>query len=117
MSEYIPLIQASDVPNGKSVRVQVDGHCYAVCNADGRFAVTDCVCPHAGGPLGDADVRDNAVICPVHYWPWNLDTGLTDDNMPDMRLKVYPCEVRDGTVYAAVSGNTPGADDAIDCRT
>lgn len=116
---YTSLIAADAVPVGKAVRVHAQDKCLVVCNDQGRFYVADCVCPHAGGPLGGADVSDGSVVCPVHYWPWNLETGLTDDNMPDLRLAVYPCEVRDGAVHADLSAQTPrtSGDYDLDCRS
>lgn len=119
MAEYTRLISAAEVPAGKAVRVQAAGRCLVVCNDSGSFHVADCVCPHVGGPLGGADVRDGHIVCPVHYWPWNLRTGLTDENMPDLRLTVYPCEVRDGDVYADTSCGPPPPPAApdLDCRS
>ncbi|MBI4579491.1 MAG: Rieske 2Fe-2S domain-containing protein [Planctomycetes bacterium] len=116
MCDLVPVIAADRVPVGKPVRVQVNDRCCIVCNDDGSFHVTDGVCPHAGGPLGEGEVRDGCVVCPVHYWPWDLKTGLTDENMPDFRLRVYPCELRDGTVYAAIPHEPPRTNYDLDCR-
>ncbi len=115
MPDYTPLIAASDVPTGKAVRVSVAGNCYVVCNDAGKYYVADCVCPHAGGPLGGADVCDGCVVCPVHHWPWDLTTGLTDPAFPQMRLPTYPCEVRSGTVFAVIAPHESRPD--LDCRS
>ncbi|HOA74348.1 MAG TPA: Rieske 2Fe-2S domain-containing protein [Phycisphaerae bacterium] len=117
MQNYQRLIAAADVPAGKAVRVQVDGRCFVVCNDAGKFYVTDCTCPHAGGPLGGADVRDGNIICPVHYWPWNLETGLTDESMPALRLRTYPCDLRDGHVFADISAASPRPGQDLDCHS
>lgn len=101
------LIDVKDVPAGKAVRVNVDGTCCVACNDNGSFHVADCICPHAGGPLDGADVADGCVTCPVHYWPWDLKTGLTDPNMPELRLKLYACEVRSGRLFANLSQPLP----------
>ncbi len=116
MDEFIPLIRSDEVPEGKSVRVRAGSRYVIVCNERGRYHVADCVCPHEGGPLADADVRDGCVVCPVHYWPWDLQTGLTDANMPELRLPIYPCEVRDDTVFAAIPSATPRPPFDLDCR-
>ncbi len=105
VSEFTRLIPAEEVPAGKAVRAEVNGKCYVVCNDNGEFHVADCVCPHAGGPLASADVRDGCVVCPVHHWPWNLGTGLTDESLPDLRLRVYLCQVREGVVYADLTAS------------
>lgn len=117
MPELTRLIATDEVPEGKAVRVQVNGQCVVVCNDAGTFFVTECSCPHAGGPLAGADVRDGTIVCPVHYWPWDLRSGLTDDNMPDLRLRIHPSEVRDGSVYADLSAGDPPPAPDLDCRS
>lgn len=106
MSEPRVLIDASCVPAGGIAPVCVDDRWYVVCNDGGRFHVTDFHCPHAQGPLAKGDLRDGKLICPVHHWPWDLETGLTDPDMPHCRLRVYPTEVRDGKVVADLSEST-----------
>jgi nitrite reductase/ring-hydroxylating ferredoxin subunit len=116
MSEYTPLIAVDNVAAGKSVMVPV-GNRYFIVSKDGDcYHVTDCVCPHAGGPLGGADIRDGCIICPVHHWPWDLKTGLTDPRFPEMRLRVYPCEVRGGIVHADISAEPPPGECDLDAR-
>ncbi len=117
MPELVPLIAAAEVPAGKSVMIGVAGRHFVVSNDQGRYHVTDCACPHAGGPLGGADVRDGCIICPVHHWPWDLRTGLTDPNFPELHLRVYPCELRDGLVYADISGDSPPSQCDLDARS
>lgn len=103
MAEFIRLLAVDQVMSGKSVKAHVDGRYYAVSNDGGRIYVTDFVCPHAGAALGGANVRDGHLICPLHHWPWDLSNGLTDPRFPELRLRIYPCEVRDGFVYAAIT--------------
>lgn len=107
MPGLVELLDVNAVPQGEARPAQVDGKWYAVSNDGGTFHVTDIHCPHEHGPLGRAEVRDGCLICPVHHWPWNLKTGLTADNMPCLRLNRYPCEVRDGKVWADVSTPLP----------
>jgi len=107
MSEFVYAIDTEDVPAGRSMPARIGDNWYAVCNDGGTFHVTDIECPHEGGPLGRGEVRDGCVICPVHHWPWDLGTGLSDTNLPHLRLKTYPCEVRDGKLYADVSAPIP----------
>jgi len=111
MSDYVFAINAEEVQPGKAAMVQIKEQWYAVCNDNGTFYATDESCPHEGGHLGRGEVRDGCLVCPVHLWPWDLKTGLTDSNMPHMRLKTYRCEVRDGKVYVDVSGPIPREED------
>jgi nitrite reductase/ring-hydroxylating ferredoxin subunit len=107
MSDLHYLIDADRVPVGEARPAKADGRWFAVCNDNGSFHVADVECPHEGGPMGRGDVKDGCLICPVHHWPWDLTTGMTDENLPHLRLARYRCEVRDGKVYADLSAPLP----------
>ena len=40
-----------------------------------RFLAVDNQCPHQSGPLCDGIVAGDAVVCPLHQWKVNLETG------------------------------------------
>ena len=101
--EWVYAIDAAAVPPGRTARVQIEDKSFAVCNDAGRFVVVGNLCPHAEGSLGRGEVADGCVVCPIHHWPWNLKTGLTDPNFPHMRLTFYRHELREGRIYVDVS--------------
>ena len=107
MGELTYVIDAAAVPVNRVLPVQVGDKWYAVCNDAGTYHVTAFHCPHAEGPLTHGEVCDGHLICPVHHWPWNLATGLTDPHTPWRRLPIYRTEFRDGKVYADVSEPIP----------
>ena len=51
------------------------GRSYAVFADRDVFYVTDGACPHHGGPLAEGLVRDGVVICPWHWYSYELATG------------------------------------------
>jgi len=103
MSNFVFAINADEVPPGRAVMVQIGEKFYAVCNDGINFHATDECCPHEEGHLGRGEVHDGCLVCPVHHWAWNLKTGLADPEKPYIRLKMYPCQVRDGKVYVDTS--------------
>ena len=53
------------------------GHRYAAFVLDdGTVTVVDGDCPHRGGPLVEGVVRDGAVVCPWHWYTYDLRTGF-----------------------------------------
>ena len=106
-SSWIDLIDAQAVPPGMAATVVVAGQPYAVCNDDGKFAVVDNTCPHAGGSLGEGIVRAGRVICPWHFYEWDLVTGETVDPWPT-KLHIYPCRVENGRVQAQLESAGQG---------
>ncbi|NLX20250.1 MAG: Rieske (2Fe-2S) protein [Phycisphaerae bacterium] len=103
MPQWTYICDAADLPPGAVLRVRIADGWYAACNRGGTFHVVDNRCPHADGSLARGRVEGNCLICPVHGWPWDLRTGLTDPSLPHMRLRFFRCEARDGRLYADVT--------------
>ncbi|MGH8860234.1 MAG: Rieske (2Fe-2S) protein [Jatrophihabitantaceae bacterium] len=57
------------------------GNTYAVFEQAGQYVVVDALCPHKKGTLVEGFVRDGAVVCPSHWYSFDLATGRcrTDD--------------------------------------
>lgn len=86
----------------------------AIFNLGTRFAAIDAQCPHRGGPLcdgivtgcgpslADAPVRGHAVVCPLHGWKIDLDTGSVLKPEVSVRLDTYEVRVEDGIIEIKV---------------
>jgi len=83
--------------------IKHNGRRYAVFDSGGRLEVTDARCPHNGGPLTDGVVRDGAVICPWHWYCFDLRTGECR-TAASYRLRKYPVLSRDGRLFAELPG-------------
>ncbi|WP_046315653.1 glutamate synthase-related protein [Mycobacterium sp. UM_Kg1] len=55
-------------------------------------------CAHRGALLADGHVEDGAVVCDVHGWRYNVETGISPIN-PAVALATFPAWVSDGAVY------------------
>ncbi|NLG55074.1 MAG: Rieske 2Fe-2S domain-containing protein, partial [Rhodococcus sp.] len=55
-------------------------------------------CAHRGALLGDGHVDGNLVVCDVHGWRYDVDTGVSPVN-PAVALATFPVWVRNGGVY------------------
>ncbi len=87
---------------GPGVVTGDDGRAFAVFEVEGGYRVTDAVCPHNKGPLGQGWVRDGrTVVCPWHWYRFDLDTGACATS-PQHVLGVYPVVERDGLPHADV---------------
>lgn len=55
-----------ELPSGKLVLIiRSDSGLYACC-AD---------CPHQDTPLAEGSLDGNILMCPLHFWQWNIETG------------------------------------------
>lgn len=89
MSEYISVTKESAIRDGRGKSFTVNGKRVAIFNQNGKFCAVDNTCPHAMGSLGKGRIRNSIVVCPVHGYAYNTDTGecLTD---PRLRIRTYP---------------------------
>jgi len=98
------IIECQRCPMGKGVFVELAGRELAVfhlANPPG-FRVTDNSCPHASGNLAAGELDGVIVSCPQHGWQFDVMTGVCIHS-PLAHVRVYPCEVRDGFIYADLS--------------
>ncbi len=75
MSQVVPLIRITDLPNGGSTEIVAAGRIFAVYRVDDTFYVLDGICPHAGGPLGKGALNGQIVTCPWHGWQFDVTSG------------------------------------------
>ncbi len=67
-----------------------------------RLVVTDARCPHKQNPLAAGLVRDGCLVCPGHWYAFDLATGACTNATEDP-LPLHPVVERDGRLYAEVT--------------
>jgi nitrite reductase (NADH) small subunit len=96
---------AADLPPREGRVVQLGPREIAVFNLGDRFFAADNRCPHKGGPLCDGIVTGHAVVCPLHAWKVNLETGEVERPEAANRcVQTYPTRVQDGVLQIDVRG-------------
>ena len=98
MTRFIKVLQAEDLPIGKSAIILVDDVEIALFNYKGEIYAVANKCPHKGGPLGEGRVQEGVIVCPSHEWRFELKTGNSMQN-PEMRVEVFPVRVKDEKIY------------------
>lgn len=113
-TERWAVATASEIGPGDRLLVEVKRHSIGLFNVNGTFVAALNVCPHELAPvcrgrLGGTTLpsdpgiyrwgRDGEILtCPWHGWEF----GLLDGRMladPRIRLRLYPVEIEDDTVY------------------
>jgi len=80
--------------------------------ADGRVVAFENKCPHAGGPLTMGVVQGSEVVCPWHFFRFDLLSGKpAATNESIMQLRLLPVDVKDGQVFVQ-SGSARSTADA-----
>lgn len=63
-------------------------------------------CPHRDIALSGGMVRDGTLVCPGHFWRFDLQTGQRTD-LPERGATIYPTRVIDGWVEALLPPVAP----------
>jgi nitrite reductase/ring-hydroxylating ferredoxin subunit len=77
-----------------------------VFERDGALVVVDALCPHRRGPLIEGLIRDGAIVCPWHWYAYDLDTGRCRTSR-EYQLNTYPVVERDGAMFVELSVTKP----------
>lgn len=102
MTEGIRAAAASEVPDGGTVAVEVDGVPIALVRAqDEVYAIYD-ECSHAQIALSEGDVDGCEIECWLHGSMFDLRTGKPTNLPATEPVPVYPCTVVGDDVYVDV---------------
>ena len=101
MEAMVRIAALDELPDGRGVRVDVDGSRIAVFRiGTDVYAIGD-RCSHAEASLSEGEVFDDAVECPRHGAEFDLRTG--EGTLPAVRpVNVYAASVVDGDVYLSL---------------
>jgi nitrite reductase/ring-hydroxylating ferredoxin subunit len=56
-------------------------------------------CPHALGPLAEGKRKGDVIVCPWHFFPFDLKTGKLPGTTSILALRRYPVSVKDNEIF------------------
>ena len=59
-------------------------------------------CPHAHGPVGEGRLHGNSIVCPWHFFRFDLSTGKPVGMQSVMTLRRFPVTVSGGEIRIEV---------------
>ena len=106
---WVRITHADNIPIREGRAVTLGGREIAIFNLGDRYLATDNRCPHRAGPLCDGIVTGHSVVCPLHAWKVDLETGSVErpTGTGVHGIGTYPTRVDDGVV---VIGLPEGSD-------
>lgn len=100
-SGEICLGGVDEIPPGEGRVFALGGERVAVFRSrNGKFYAVQSDCPHQGGPLADGVVGGCAVVCPLHSWKFDLETGQCLSG-GEARLRTYSLRVSADRLFLA----------------
>jgi nitrite reductase (NADH) small subunit len=102
----IAVCGVDEIPSaGALCKRLADGTQLSVARLDGgtgKIVAFENRCPHVNGPIGLGKIAGTAVICPWHFFRFDLETGAAIGFESVMRLRVFKAVVDGGQVYVEV---------------
>lgn len=103
-SEWIRITRIENIPPREGRAIEVGGTKIAIFNLNGRFLTIENACPHKGGPLCDGIVSGTTVVCPLHGWRFDLESGMAVLASEPACIATFPTRVEDGVVAVNLAG-------------
>jgi len=99
MAEFIKAVEATKVPLGSMLTVEVGGESVLIANVDGRYYGMGAICTHQEWDLSEGTLEDTTVTCAGHGTVWDLKTGkgVFDEPLEDEPL--YDVKEEGGFLY------------------
>jgi nitrite reductase (NADH) small subunit len=89
VTRRLTLGPAGAIPNGEGRNYRVGMQQIAVFRTrEGRLFATQAECPHQGGPLADGLLGGTTLVCPLHEWSFDLNSGMPLNGTCGIRM--YP---------------------------
>ncbi|MBI1760207.1 MAG: nitrite reductase (NAD(P)H) small subunit [Acidobacteria bacterium] len=83
------------------LRVQVGTHEIAIFNRAGTLYALDNHCPHRGASLAEGFVDGGRVLCPLHLFDFDLQTGMCGA-VGELKVMTYEVKVESDEVFVLV---------------
>jgi nitrite reductase (NADH) small subunit len=97
---WIRVTAVDNLPLREGRAVRLGDRDVAFFNLGDRVLATDNECPHQAGPLCDGIVTGDSVVCPLHAWKVNLESGTVERpaHGRDHCVSTYPTRIEEGVV-------------------
>jgi len=97
----IPDVKKIDQPFIK--KVKVDNKSICLIGYEGDLFAVSAICPHAREDLSRGWCENGKLVCPVHRFSYNLQTGRGSEGQNDY-VETYSVEVRGDDIYIGITG-------------
>lgn len=95
-TKWVDIGPKTEIPEGSTQCVTAADQPIVVCNVAGQMAAVANVCPHAGLPIGEGELRGRVLTCPFHGYSYNVTNGKNIDfPNEEVPVKTYPVRVTD----------------------
>ena len=102
MAQYVPVLKASELPDGATAPVDVNGSRILVSKLGGRVFAVSGVCTHEEQDLAAGFVSEGRVTCPLHLSQFDLSDGSVLNPPATEPLRRFNAKIDGETVFVEV---------------
>ena len=100
-AKFTPVADLADIPQGKTLCVEVNGREILLCNTkEGIFAL-DNICTHAAARLSEGKLKACKILCPLHGAAFDVRDGSVLTRPARIPLNSYPVRIEGEAVLLA----------------
>jgi nitrite reductase/ring-hydroxylating ferredoxin subunit len=99
MNEFAKAVEASKVPPGSMLTVEVEGESITIANVDGKYYGIGAFCTHEEWDLSEGTLEDTTITCAGHGTVWDLKTGKGVFDEPLRDEPLYDVKEEGGFLY------------------
>lgn len=97
--KWVKVTRFENIPLREGRSITVDDREIAIFRLGDKLFAIDNRCPHRGGPLAEGIVSGNKVVCPLHAWKIDLESGIVAGQSGEQScVTTYPIRVQDGII-------------------
>jgi nitrite reductase (NADH) small subunit len=101
--QWVRITEMQNIPLREGRSVSVAGREIAIFNLGHRFLAVDGRCPHKGGPLAEGIVTGTTVVCPLHAWKVDLESGAVKNSASQVPcIGTFPTRMEEGVILIEV---------------
>ncbi len=86
---FVKVAHTGQLPLGKMLRVDIEGHGILLANVDGHYYAVDALCTHEDASLYTGCLQGEFVKCPLHGSRFHLKTGKVMEDPAEEDLQTY----------------------------
>ncbi|MDQ2908612.1 MAG: non-heme iron oxygenase ferredoxin subunit [Candidatus Eremiobacteraeota bacterium] len=94
-----PVARVSDIPDGTTKRIEIDGEAVLLCKTDGALYAIEDVCTHDGGELEQGTLEGCRIECPRHGAYFDIRTGEALTLPAVVPVRTFPVRIAGDDVY------------------
>jgi len=98
---WIKLVDVAEIKQGASRFDYADKACFVVRSGE-ALQVFDSICPHKAVNMPCDAIEGMTLVCPMHAWRFNLETGECLENGNFTPLTKIKHKVEGGVLYLTV---------------